>query len=87
MIRRAWTGGDSPKKGFYFLPENAEYRKLVSKFFKEQLRECGGLDLWKFGRTTDPNHGTTSMERARIFWNRAKLDAYATMFQFPATSK
>jgi hypothetical protein len=40
--------------------------------------ECGGLDFWKCA-------GTSSMERARIFWNRALLDAWATFRANPET--
>lgn len=67
--RRAWTGGDAAPANFR--RENKTYRRLVSAFFRESLSECGGLDLWKAA-------GTGSMERARIFWDRAKLDAWAT---------
>ena len=67
---RAWTGGDKPAEGSR--RANRVYRKLVSFFFKESLEACGGLDLWKCA-------GTGSMERARIFWNRAKLDAWRTI--------
>lgn len=68
--RHAWTGGDSAPKGFR--RENKEFRELVSAFFREQLEECGGLDYWKCA-------GTSSMERARIFWNRAMGDAWRTL--------
>jgi hypothetical protein len=40
-------------------------------FFREQVRECGGLDLWACA-------GTSALERARIFWNAASLDAWRT---------
>ena len=69
FTRTAWTGGDIAPKGFR--RQDATYKFLVSYFFKEQLKECGGLDLWV-------SAGTSSMERARIFWNRAKADAWAT---------
>jgi len=68
--RHAWTGGDTPPPGLR--RGNAKFRSLVSFFFQEQLVECGGLDFWKCA-------GTSSMERARIFWNRAMLDAWATV--------
>lgn len=68
--RKAWTGGDIPPTGLR--RTNEAYRRLVSLFFREQLKECGGLDLWKCA-------GTSSMERARIFWNRAKLDAWRSL--------
>lgn len=66
---RAWTGGDSPG------PEDKSgeaYRLVRRSLFREQLKECGGLDLWKCA-------GTSCMERARIFWNRASLDAWRTV--------
>jgi len=65
-----WTGGDTPPPGM--MKADRTYRGLVSLLFQEQLAECGGLDLWKCA-------GTSSMERARIFWHRAKLDAWATL--------
>lgn len=67
--RRAWTGGDTPPPSER--RRNHRYALLVRAFFREQLKECGGLDLWKCA-------GTSAMERARIFWNRAKLDAWRT---------
>ena len=74
--RHAWTGGDTPPPGLR--RGNAKFRSLVSFFFQEQLVECGGLDLWKCA-------GTSSMERARMFWNRAILDAWATFRANPTT--
>ena len=74
--RHAWTGGDTPTPGLR--RSNAKFRSLVSFFFQEQLVECGGLDFWKCA-------GTSSMERARIFWNRAILDAWATFRANPIT--
>src|SRR5438093_2035419 len=50
---------------------NADYRYLRPMFFREQVRECGGLDLWACA-------GTSALERARIFWNAASLDAWRT---------
>lgn len=69
IARHAWTGGDVALAGFR--RSNATYRSIVSFFFQEQLVECNGLDFWK-------GAGTSSMERARIFWGRAKADAWAT---------
>lgn len=68
-FRRAWTGGTTPD-----VEDKADltYRALRSLFFRESLQDCGGLDLWKCA-------GTSCMERARIFWNRATLDAHATL--------
>lgn len=68
--RRAWMGGKTPEKNL--IRKNSEFRNLVSAFFREELRDCLGLDFWKCA-------GTSGMERARIFWNRAKLDAFATL--------
>lgn len=67
--RRAWTGGDTAPAGLRH--QSAMYRTLVSGFFRESLQECGGLDFWKCA-------GTSALERARIFWNRAKLDGWRT---------
>jgi len=68
--RVAWTGGDSAPVNLH--RDSLPYRRTVSFFFREQLRECGGLDLWT-------SAGTSPLERARIFWNRAKGDAWATI--------
>ena len=85
--RRAWTGGDTPPPGFR--NRCPDYRRLVTAFFREQLQQCGGLDLWKFHspRREEGDRlvtssatftGTGCIERARIFWNRARLDAWRT---------
>ena len=66
--RFAWTGGDIPPKGLRFKP----YRELVRAYFREQIAECGGLDLWTCA-------GTSCLDRSRIFWNRARLDAWRTL--------
>ena len=66
--RVAWTGGDGPTPE---VRRNADYRYLRPMFFREQVRECGGLDLWACA-------GTSALERARIFWNAASLDAWRT---------
>jgi hypothetical protein len=68
FTRRAWTGGKSNYKEC----THPDFQWLRRYFFREQLRECGGLDLWACA-------GTSSLERARIFWNRASLDALATL--------
>lgn len=65
--RKAWTGGDTPPAKY----REACYRAIRSDLFREQVRECGGLDLWVCA-------GTSALERARIFWNRARLDAWRT---------
>jgi len=69
--RYAWTGGDTPPpetrtQAFYF-----PYREIRREIFRELLQVCGGLDLWKCA-------GTSSMERARIFWREASYDAWRT---------
>lgn len=48
------------------------FKALRRFFFREELGICGGLDLWKCA-------GTGAIERARIFWNRAEADAWATL--------
>jgi len=74
--RVAWTGGGTPESEPRLRKVDSSrgitFRELRREFFREQLRECGGLGLWKCA-------GTSSMERARIFWKRASADAYATM--------
>lgn len=68
MQRCAWTGGSVPPEGY-----NTDlFRVIRRERFREQIADCGGLDLWKCA-------GTSSMERARIFWQRAKYDAWATI--------
>ncbi len=66
--RHGWTGGDVPPKGF----REPEFMGLVRAYFRDQVAECGGLDLWACA-------GTSALERARIFWNRARLDAWRTL--------
>src|SRR5260370_15749453 len=51
--RVAWTGGDTPTPE---IRRNADYRYLRRMLFREQVRECGGLDLWAFA-------GTSALER------------------------
>lgn len=69
--RHAWTGGGVPTKADKATSRFKELRRL---FFREQLKMCGGLDLWACA-------GTSATERARIFWNQATLDAWATIRQ------
>ena len=66
--RVAWTGADTPTSE---VRHNRDYRYLRRMFFREQVRECGGLDLWACA-------GTSALDRARIFWHRATLDAWRT---------
>jgi hypothetical protein len=69
---RAWTGGDLPSKEYRHNPANKRFRTLRSILFREQCLECGGLNLWSCV-------GTSAIERARIFWNRATLDAWRSL--------
>jgi len=69
LDRVAWTGGDVPSDS---VKATKLFRALSKAYFREQVNECGGLDLWKCA-------GTEALERARIFWNRAECDAWATM--------
>jgi hypothetical protein len=68
--RIAWTGGSTPTRETR--RQDNHFRLLRKMFFLEQLADCGGLDLWVCA-------GTSVLERARIFWNRATLDAWATV--------
>ena len=68
--RIAWTGGSTPNRETR--RKNNHFRFLRKMFFCEQVADCGGLDLWAVA-------GTSALERARIFWNRATLDAWATV--------
>jgi hypothetical protein len=65
---RAWTGGN----GNYKACQHPDFGWIRRWFFRQQVRECGGLDFWACA-------GTSALERARIFWNRASLDALATL--------
>jgi len=67
VSRNCWTGGDTPPKDFIL----EIFRELRQFYFRDQVKDCGGLDLWK-------EQGTTALEQARIFWNRARLDAWIT---------
>jgi hypothetical protein len=67
--RTVWTGGTTPTRGD---KRRGDLRRYRGEFFREYVRECGGLDLWECA-------GTSALERARIFWNRATLDAWATV--------
>lgn len=79
MIKHTWTGGDTPIKSVR--RNNRVFRELRIQFFREQVAECGGLNLWDFkdeqGKRGYP--GTSPLERARLFWNRATLDAWRTI--------
>lgn len=71
--RRTWTGGNTPSKAYLLNPKAIKQLRLLrAAFFRESLKECGGLDLWVCA-------GTSPLERARIFWKRATLDAWRTL--------
>lgn len=70
--RRAWTGGDVPPLWIASSNFYNEFKAFRKFYFREQLKECGGLDLWKCA-------GTSALERARLFWNAATLDAWRTI--------
>lgn len=87
--RIAWTGGDTPPD---FAKNSKKFRELRSAFFREYLGLCARLDLWKFTDEKlcqsdfDREHfkkhgyfGTGCIERARILWNAANLDAWRTI--------
>lgn len=68
---RAWTGGKSPTIQDW--RTNSKLRAITRFMFEKQHIESGvPLDFWACA-------GTTPLERARILWNRAKLDAFATL--------
>lgn len=64
-----WNGGCTPTKKD---KKNPVFKAIRSNIFRELLKNCGGLDYWKCA-------GTSSMERSRIFWNEANLNAWATI--------
>lgn len=66
--RKAWTGGNGKYEGC----THPDFEWLRRFFFREQVKDSGGLDFWACA-------GTTALERARIFWRRASLDAFATL--------
>jgi hypothetical protein len=66
--RRAWTGGKSDYKHC----SHHDFGWLRRWLFREQVRDSGGLNFWACA-------GTSALERARIFWKRASLDAFATL--------
>ena len=93
--RHCWAGGDSPRPGYgcavrsdgrlrwpmivgcagrmrQVLITARVFAGIRSLLFREYVRECGGLDLWECA-------GTTRWDRARLFWNRATLDAWRTV--------
>lgn len=68
---RAWTGGKAPSKTDW--NKNRDLRIITRWFFRSQHAISGiPMDYWACA-------GTSCLERARILWNRAKLDAFATL--------
>lgn len=67
-VIRAWTGG----KGNYKDCTHPDFEWLRRYLFRLQVKDCCGLDYWACA-------GTSALQRARIFWNRASLDALATL--------
>lgn len=66
----AWTGGSLPPQEFH--KNSTDFREIRSFCFRDQVKDCGGLDLWACA-------GTSGLDRARIFWNRATGTAWATL--------
>lgn len=63
--RIAWMGGDSAPKELRKI--SRDYRNIITFFFREQLRDFS--DFWK---------ELPDMDTTRIFWKRAKADAWST---------
>lgn len=66
---QAWTGGNDLK------PQDTRrplFRAIRGFFFWDQIEMSGGLGMWTCA-------GTSALERARLFWMRATLDAWATI--------
>lgn len=61
----AWTGGSVPPREAFAWPH---FNGLRRALFREQMRDW--RDYWK---------DCPSLETCRLFWNRAKLDAWATV--------
>ena len=70
--RYAWTGGDTPRSNPLPKAKRKAFVAIRRDLFREQVAECLGLDFWACS-------GTSALERARIFWNRATLDAFRTV--------
>lgn len=66
--RRAWTGGDTPPRVWGNANRRRDWHLVRVVWFREQIREWAG-----FWREPVP------LCVARIFWNRASLDAWRTM--------
>jgi hypothetical protein len=63
--RTAWMGGSQPP-AYKFSPRAR--RLLISKYFREQLQDY--IYYWQ---------SLPPVSTARIFWNRAKHDAHASI--------
>lgn len=71
--RIAWAGGTAPKAGISNNSIFGEaYRDLRKAFFREYVKECGGLDLWSCA-------GTSALQKARTLRKHASYDAWATL--------
>lgn len=58
----AWTGGDLPPRGF----ADPVFRAMQRMLFREQL--VVSRDYW--------GAGSTRLDTVRIFWRRARADAW-----------
>jgi hypothetical protein len=72
--RRAWMGGDTAPSGFR--RANKDYRQLVRFFLRDQLADF--REYWK---------EAPSLDTVRIFWARAKGDAWATFREYRKEGK
>jgi len=68
--RIAWTGGDVPCRGIKIAdtPNGRMYRKLRHDYLREQLTLW--VQYW---------HDMPDRYTRKIMWNRASLDAWATL--------
>lgn len=67
---RAWTGGKSDYRAHR---DNALFRATRRAIFRDDIISGGvPLDYWACS-------GTSALQKARIHWNRARLDAMATL--------
>lgn len=68
--RKSWTGGIPPPDDIY--KTSYIFRTLVHKFFLEQL-----IHYYRFW-----GKKSLLLDTARIFWGRAKYDAWASMEEY-----
>lgn len=68
--RIAWTGGDVPRRGITLAdsPYGRQYRSIRHELFREALTDW--RDYW---------HDLPDRDTRKILWNRASLDAWATL--------